>query len=210
MSATLKLYRFALSGHCHRVELFLSLLAQPCEMIDVDLRKGEQKQTAFLEMNRFGQVPVLQDGNVILSDSNAILVYLAKRYGRSGRINWLPEDPIGAADVQRWLSVAAGPVAFGPARARLKTVFNAPVDAADAIQRAEALLGVMDKELEQRIFLAGNAPTIADVACYTYIAHAPEGRVELFQYPAVRAWLARIEALPGFVAMRATPLSVAA
>jgi glutathione S-transferase len=110
-SQAIRLHRMALSGHCHRVELFLSLLRLPHELIDVDLAAGEHKSPAFLARNPFGQVPVLEDGDVTLADSNAILVYLEGRYAPGA---WLPKEPLAAARVQRWLSVAAGPLAFGP------------------------------------------------------------------------------------------------
>ena len=125
-NTTIKLYRHPLSGHSRRVELLLSLLQLRVELGDVDLANGVQKTPAFLALNAFGQVPVLDDGGTVLADSNAILVYLASKYD-DGR--WLPHDPAGAAAVQRWLSVAAGEVAFGPATARLISVSNAPYDA---------------------------------------------------------------------------------
>ncbi|MEJ6003985.1 glutathione S-transferase [Paucibacter sp. AS339] len=206
MSAV-KLYTFPLSGHAHRVRLALSLLNVPTELIEVDLRKGEQKSAEFLAMNPFGQVPVIEDAGVVLADSNAILVYLARRYGNA---DWLPSDAVGEAAVQRWLSVAAGLVAFGPAAARLVTVFGAGFKAEEVIGRAHGLLAVMDKELSHKAFLIGAKPSIADIANYSYIAHAPEGNVSLEAYPNVRAWLARIEALPGFVAMQKTPVGLAA
>ena len=197
----IKLYNFPRSGHAHRVELMLSLLKLPTELIFVDLAKGEHKQPAFLALNAFGQVPVIDDQGVVLADSNAILVYLAQKYG-NGR--WLPADPVGAARVQRWLSVAAGPIAFGPARARLITVFGAPYNAAEVIAYAHTVLKVIDHELASTPYLAGTEPTIADVAVYSYVAHAPEGNVSLDEYANIRAWLARIEALPGFVGMPRT------
>ncbi|CAD5202880.1 glutathione S-transferase family protein [Pseudomonas sp. FEN] len=197
----IKLYNFSRSGHAHRVELMLSLLGLPVELIHVDLPSGAHKTPDYLALNPFGQVPVIDDQGLILSDSTAILVYLALTYGQ-GR--WLPTDPVGAAQVQRWLSVASGPIAFGPARARLITVFGAPYDAEEAISRSHALLKVVEQELSQSSYLVGNTPTIADVAGYSYIAHAPEGNVSLAEYPSVRAWLVRLEALPGFVLMPRT------
>lgn len=202
----LKLYRHPLSGHSHRVQLFLSLLGLPVELVDVDLRGGAHKRPPFLALNAFGQVPVIDDAGTIVADSNAILVYLARKYGGEA---WLPADPFGAAAVQRWLSAAAGPIAYGPAAARLITVFGARFDANEVIARAHALLTIMDGELARRDFLAGERPTVADVACYTYIAHAPEGNVSLADYGHVRAWLARVEALPGFVPMQASPVGLA-
>ena len=194
-----KLYRHPLSGHSHRVELMLSLLGVPAELVHVDLLKSAQKQPGFLAMNPLGQVPVIDDNGTVLADSNAILVYLAQRYGDR---RWLPTDPVGAAAVQRWLSIAAGPLASGPATARLVTVFGAPYNAEEVIARSHTLLRVIEAELSVRRFLAAEAATIADVAAYAYIAHAPEGNVSLADYPNVRAWLARIEALPGFVPMQ--------
>jgi len=195
----IKVFRHPLSGHAHRVELLLSLLGLPTELVFVDLAKGAHKQPEFLALNPFGQVPVIDDNGTVLSDSNAILVYLAQQYGK-GR--WLPSEPLAAAKVQRWLSVAAGQLAAGPARARLITVFGAPYNAEETIAQAHALLRVVEQELASNRFLAGNQPTLADVAGYTYIAHAPEGNVALADYPQVRAWLSRIEALPGFVPMQ--------
>ncbi|HVK55420.1 MAG TPA: glutathione S-transferase, partial [Burkholderiales bacterium] len=152
----IKLYRHPLSGHSHRVELFLSLLGLPFELVDVDLVNKAHKAEPFLKMNPFGQVPVIDDGGVVVADSNAILVYLANKYD-DGR--WLPRDAVGAAAVQRWLSIAAGPIAYGPATARLITVFGAPFNADEVIARAHLLLSVIEKVLGESPFLAGESPT---------------------------------------------------
>ena len=202
----IKLHRMALSGHCHRIELFLSLLELPYELVEVDLAAGAHKTPEFLRMNCFGQVPVIEDGEVTLADSNAILVYLEGRYAPG---QWLPRDPLAAAQVQRWLTVAAGPLAFGAAAARVIQLFRRPDDPSAAIARANALLKVMDAELATRPFLAGDKPTLADIANYSYIARAPEGNVSLEPYPQVRAWLARIEALPRFVPMMKSTVGLA-
>jgi glutathione S-transferase len=199
MTAPIRLHRFALSGHSHRVELLLSLLRLPFAPVDVDLAGGEHKRPPFLAMNPFGQVPVLEDGAVIVGDSNAILVYLATRYDAERR--WLPADPVAAAAVQRWLSVAAGELAAGPAAARLVRLFGLPLDHARATAIATGLFGVVDAHLAARRFLAADHATLADVAMYAYSAHAPEGGVSLEPYPQIRAWLGRVEALPGFVPM---------
>jgi Glutathione S-transferase len=201
MSSPIKLYNFPKSGHAHRIELMLSLLNLPTELVFVDLAKGAHKQPEFLALNPFGQVPVIDDNGTVVADSNAILVYLAKQYDNG---TWLPEEPAAAARVQRWLSVAAGPLAFGPAAARLVTVFGASFNTDEVIGRAHTLLKVIDAELAKSPFLAGRTPTIADVANYSYIAHAPEGNVSLEPYANVRSWLARVEALPGFVPMPRT------
>ncbi|WP_437956175.1 glutathione S-transferase [Sorangium sp. So ce119] len=207
-ASPIRLYRHPLSGHSHRVELFLSLLRLPFELIDVDLRNGAQRTPEFLGKNPFGQVPVIEDGDVTLADSNAILVYLALRYDPSGR--WLPRDPVAAAHVQRWLSVAAGRLFAGPGTARLANVFGLKLDREQAKGIAVQLLAVLDQHLGTQRFLVGDAPTIADVAIYTYTAHAPEGGVSLDPHGHVRAWLARVEDLPGFVPMQRTPVPAGA
>ncbi|AJC23223.2 glutathione S-transferase family protein [Pandoraea pulmonicola] len=201
----IRLYRHALSGHCHRVEWMLHLLDLPYETVDIDFATGEHKQPAFLAINPFGQVPAIDDDGVVLADSNAILVYLASRYDASG--TWLPRDPVNAAKVQRWLSVAAGDLAFGPAAARVVVLFKRDMETSAMIERAHLLLTRMQAHLSSpgaSPFLAGDAPTIADVACYAYLAHAPEGNVSLEPYPAVRAWLDRVASLPRFLPMAST------
>ena len=203
----MKIHHVTLSGHAHRAVLFASLLGLEPELVEVDLAAGAHKQPEFLALNPFGQVPVLEDDGVVVADSNAILVYLAKK---TGRTDWLPEDPAGAAAVQRWLSVAAGELAYGPCAARLITVFGADFDAEEVIARAHVLLARLERHLSGRQWLAADHPTIADVALYSYLARAPEGNVDLSAYGQVRAFLARIEALPGFVAIPETPAGLTA
>jgi glutathione S-transferase len=203
----MKLHHHTLSGHSHRARLALSLLGIPHELVFVDLKKAEQKSEGFLKLNRFGQVPVLEDGDTVVSDSNAIMVYLAKSQGRD---DWLPESPAEAAAVQRWLSVAAGQIAHGPAAARLITVFGASYDAEDLIRRSHAVLTILDDELSTRSWLAADHPTLADIAIYSYVSSAPEGNVDLSDYRHVLAWLARVEALPGFLPFEKTTIGLAA
>ncbi len=202
----MKLYHHPLSGHAHRARLFLSLIGAPVEVIDVDLAAGAHKAPDFLALNRFGQLPVLVDGDIVIAASSAILVYAAKKFART---DWLPEAPAQAAAVQRWLSVAAGQIAFGPAAARLVTVFGAGFNPDEVIARAHGVLKVIDAELEGRDWIIGSAaPTIADIALYSYIANAPEGNVDLASYANVNAWLDRVAALPGFVAFQQTEIGL--
>lgn len=203
----MKLYNFPLSGHAHRALLFLSLLGVKVEVIDVDLANGAHKAPNFLKLNPFGQVPVLDDDGLIVADSNAILVYLATKLGRK---DWLPDDLHSVAQIQKWLSVAAGEIAYGPAAARLITVFKADFRADEVIARAHHILSLINAELERHRFIIGDRPTIADIALYSYLVSAPEGNVDLTPHPEVRHWLARIEALPGFVPFPKTPIGLAA
>ena len=207
MPNPIRLYRYALSGHAHRVQLMLSLLQLPCEVIDVDLTAGEHKTPAFLALNPFGQVPVIEDGDVTIADSNAILVYLAGTYDETRR--WWPQAALGQAAVQRWLSVAAGPLAYGPAAARVAVLFQRPQNP-QCLLTAHQLFDVMNAHLSKQSWLAADHATIADVAMYSYTAHAPEGGISLAPWPQIRAWLERIEALPGFVGMQRSPLPAAA
>jgi glutathione S-transferase len=204
----MQLYGVRLSGHAHRVQLMLSLLELPFEFIDVDLAGGENRSAAFLAISPFGEVPVLRDGDVVLTDSTAILVYLASKYDASGQ--WLPREPLAAATVQRWLSNASGKIAYGPCTARLVKVFGMAFDHERATVIAAKLLGVMERELEAKRFALGEQVSIADIAAFSYIEHAPEGGISLAPYPHIRAWLARVRALPHFVAMPATPQTAAA
>jgi len=203
----MKLYHHPLSGNAHRARLMLSLLNIDAELILVDLMSGAQKQPAFLALNPLGQVPVLVDGDTVISDSNAILVYLAKKFNRT---DWLPDDAEGSAGVQRWLAIASGQIAYGPAAARMVTLFNASFNADEVIARSHAILKSLDDYMADRSWFVGDHPTIADVSLFTYIDRAPEGNIDLTAYENLRQWLARVEALPGFVPIVQTEVGLLA
>jgi glutathione S-transferase len=196
------LYGTELSGHAHRVELLLRMLGLRYRYAAAPATVRSTPE--FRKLNPLGQIPVLQDGDLIFADSNAILVYLAKRYAPGSQ--WLPEDAVAAARVQRWLSIAAGEVMYGPAIARMVSQWNFPGDLKRAKQIAAVLLRFMDDHLKSRSFLAAEHPTIADLACYSYVAHAPEGGIALAGYPSVLAWLRRVEALPHFKPIPPSPI----
>lgn len=206
MTSPVRIHSFPLSGHSHRVELFASLTGIAHEIVTVDLAAGAHKAEPFLSLNPAGQVPVIEDGSTVIPDSNAILVYLARKYAPS----YLPTDPVQEAEVQRFLSLAAGEIAFGPAAARLINVFNAALDAEFCKATAAKALGKLEAHMQGRNFLVGEAPTIADVAVYSYTAHAPEGGISLEPYPNLRRLLANIEALKGFKPMPASKVGLAA
>ena len=191
------LHGTGLSGHTHRVGLMLNALGLGYRFVEAPA--AVRASPAFLALNPLGQIPVLEDGDVILADSNAILVYLARRYAPDSA--WLPQEPVAAASVQRWLSIAAGEVMHGPATARMISLFGLPDDPVRAARISERVLTFMDGHLEGRRFLAADHVTIADLACYSYVAHAPDGGISLEPYPAVRAWLTRVEAQAWFQPM---------
>jgi len=198
---------FALSGHTHRVEVLLHMLEVPFERVAVDVPSGAQKQPAHMALHPFGQVPAIVDDGAVLWDSAAIMVYLATKYGDG---SLLPTDAMGMAEVQRWLAVAAGPMVNGPVQERRNVMFKTGADIAPMQAIAHALFKVMDAHLGERAYLAAGRLTIADLAGYTYVAHAPEGGIALDAYPNLRAWLARVEAAPGFFAMRASAVGLRA
>jgi glutathione S-transferase len=168
----------------------------------VDLAKGEHKTPEFLRKNPLGQIPVMEDGDLTLFDSNAMLVYLALRYDKSG--TWYPREAVAAARVQQWLSIAAGELCYGPAVARAVKLFGLPRDHARAREIALQLFPVIDEHLGVRRFLTGDSPTLADLAIYSYTVLAPEGGVPLEPYERMSAWLRRVEALDGFVPVTQT------
>ena len=208
--ATFKLYRHAVSGHSHRVQVFLSLLGLDTQIIDVNLAKGEHKTQQYLQKNIFSQVPVLEiqdEGkDITLADSNAILVYLGRRYDSSRQ--WLPEDLDKAVEIQRFLSIAAGKVLYGAGNARLVNLFGAPLDHEYAKNIANGMFTQIENHLEGKDWLVGDHATIADVANYTYISLAPEGGISLENYPNIQNWLKRFESLEGFVAMKSSPVGL--
>jgi glutathione S-transferase len=191
-----------LSGHAHRVELLLRMLGLPYRFAAAPA--AVRRTTEFSKLNALQQIPVLQDGDLVFPDSNAIMVYLVKRYAPGSQ--WLPEEPVAAARVQRWLSIAAGEVMYGPCMARMVTQWNFPGDLARAKQIAGILLRFMNDYLKESPFLAAQHATIADLACYSYVAHAPEGGIPLGEYHWLLAWLRRIEALPHFKPIPLSPI----
>jgi glutathione S-transferase len=199
-------YSFPISGHAHRVELLLRALDLPFTRIDVDLSAKEQKSDEFLAKNPFGQVPVIDDEGTVIWDSAAIMVYLCLKYDEGE--DFMPRDPVLAAQVTAWLGKAAGPINFGLACARRINIFNAPGDLKAAHALSHEFLQTMDSHLAEHGWLVGYSETIADFACYTYVAHAPEGGIDLSPYHHVNAWIGRVEALPYFAPMRRTPVGL--
>ncbi len=194
-----KLYGHPLSGNCHKVRLLLSALELEYEDIVVDVIAGEQKKPDFLAMNPRGQVPVLVEDELTLYDSQAILVYLARKYGGE---DWLPSDPAEMAKITQWLSFAANEIHHGPNMARLNFLLGLNLDNIATIQaNAKTALQIIDTHLSGREWLESSRVTIADLACFPYVALAGEGKVSLDEYKNVGAWIARIKALPKYISM---------
>lgn len=195
-----KLYDLELSGNCYKVRLLCSLLGVPLTLVPVDFLAGDHKKSPVIDLNPFGELPVFQDGDVVVRDSQAILVYIARKWGGD---SWLPVDPTGLARVCAWLMVAENEIARGPNDARLHDKFGFKLDVDLARAKAARILNLMEAHLAKRSWLALDRPTIADVACMPYIALGHEGGVVLDRHPSVQGWVQRMKDLPGFIGMPA-------
>ena len=197
----LKLYDREGSGNAYKVRLLLALLDVPYERIPVAIKDGRNDvDAAYRALNPRGQIPTLVvDGDEHLWGSTAILAYLAARHDPAR--SWLPQDPLRLGRVMQWLELAQNEVADGLFRSRMIAHMGRPgyLDAAHA--QAAVALCVLESRLAGADWLAGEGPTIADVACFPYVALAHQGRVDLAPYPGVQRWLERVKALPGYVGM---------
>lgn len=194
----LTLHEFSLSGNCHKVRLLLSLLGLEYHSRLLNSAEREHKTEEFLQLNPFGQTPVLTDGDTVVRDSQAILVYLARTYGAD---EWFPQDPAKMAEVVSWLAVAANEVARGPNALRLHHKFGRAINIDEATQITNQVLSVLNLHLQTRRWLANNTLTIADIAIYPYIALVNEGKFDLEPYLYEQNWMGRIEHLTGYITM---------
>ncbi|HLT77778.1 MAG TPA: glutathione S-transferase family protein [Ferrovibrio sp.] len=195
MPAACTLYGSFLSAPTYRVGLMLALCGLPFDYRHVDLSKGEHKTAEFLELNRFGQVPVLVHDGLNLCQSFAILEYLAEVTGK-----FAPATMEERQRIREWLFWDADRLSPGIGRTRFFERFAKPDAAVMDYMRmnAEAGLGVLNAQLEGKRFLVGERPTIADIGCFGTLIHMAEGRFELANWPNVKTWWDRMSALPGF------------
>ncbi|QDY71070.1 glutathione S-transferase family protein [Qingshengfaniella alkalisoli] len=199
------LYDYALSGNCYKIRLMAALLGVRVDTKSVDFYPGnEHRSLPFLALNPAGTLPVFAEGDLVLTESAAILTYLAQNHDPKG--NWFPtQDPGRLAKVQQWLSFS-GRLTATAGEARLGAMLNKPVDMDKARDGARSALREMEAALtDQKLlgcaFLTGATPTIADIACFPYAALAADGGIELDPYPALRDWIFSVRTLPGFIEM---------
>lgn len=196
----LKLFDREASGNCYKVRLLLSFLDVPYERIPVAMKDGKNViDGSYLQLNPRGQIPTIQDGDVTLWGSTAILCYIASRYDKSGR--WLPRDPAQFGQVMQWLELAQNEIMSGLARARAIVRFNIAADLPAVQQLGIRALGVLESRLGNETWLAGSGPTIADIACFPYVALASEGKIDASSYAGVQRWIANFKSLDRFVGM---------
>ncbi len=195
---TMRLYDLEPSGNCYKVRLMCAFLGVPLEIVPVDFMAGAHKKPPLIELNPFGEIPILDDDGFIIRDSQAILVYLARKYGGE---TWLPTGHADMTRVMEWVMTGNNEIMRGPGDARLHDKFGYKLDVNLAREKAARVLGLMEAHLSKNNWLALGRPTIADIACLPYVGVGHEGGVPLTTYPAIRAWIARIKNLPGFVTM---------
>ena len=193
----MKLYLTDVSGNSYKVRVLASLLGVHIEKVYVDVHAREPKSPAFLALNPRGQVPVMEIEGRVFWDSTAHLVYLARQYGGD---RWLPAEPVDMAEVMQWMALAQNEIYFGLQWARgVRLYGRRPESLADYQSDGRQALELLERRLSDHDWVALDRATIGDIACYPYVKRAPEGDVSLEPYPSVRAWLARCEALSGWL-----------
>ena len=192
----MKLYMAERSGNAYKARLLLSLLKIPYEKVAIDLAKREHKQPHYLKLSPRGQVPVLEDGGRVFWDSTAVLVYIARKHGGE---TWLPAEPGDMAEIMQWMALAQNEIHYGLQFARAIVNLGRPGNLEECEIHGRTALRVLDERLANHDWLALERMTIADVACFPYVAMAPDANISLDEYAAVGAWIARVQALPGYI-----------
>jgi glutathione S-transferase len=191
----MKLYMTENSGNAYKVRLLLGLLKVPYDKAVVDFPGKEHKKPAFLALNPRGQVPTLEDGGRVFWDSSACLVYVARKHGGE---QWLPTEPADMAEVMQWVALAGNEIQYGLQYGRNIVRGARQGDLEPCLAMGRTALGALEHRLKEHDWLALGRPTIADLACYPYVALADEAKLPLADYPAIREWMKRLESLPNW------------
>ncbi|MCO5590274.1 hypothetical protein L7F22_044243 [Adiantum nelumboides] len=220
MTDNLILYSWPESGNSYKVRLLLSLLKIEAQVKDLDFLNNEQQGASFKSINPKGEVPTIQHGDIVLTDSSSILTYLAATFDNDGKQNKGPSsfwssDILEQAKIIEWLAFSNGWVQHGVFTARAILSYGGPYNGLgqntdddellqfrlkDAKVRGHKSLVILDQELQNfGGWLVGNRPTIADISNFVYIALAPMGDISLQKYPNVLSWIESIKKLPGFI-----------
>jgi glutathione S-transferase len=201
--STMKLYHNPLSPNVRRVRLTAAVLGLELEEKKLDFAKGEHKNPEYLALNPNGAVPTLVDGDFVLTESRAIMQYLASKKPESGL---LPRDEAARADVTRWqfwdaahFSPQMGSLAF---EKMLKGMMglgepdNAKIN--DALSNFRRFGAVLDKRLNGKQYLVGNALTLADLTVASSLMYAKQTEAPLAEFPHLQSWFSRISDLDGW------------
>jgi glutathione S-transferase len=195
----LRLHTTMGSVNGYKVRLLLAILGVEYEWVDVDMYGGEHKREPFLTLNRFGQMPALEDGDFTLGDSHACLVYVARKYDPSNA--WLPNDAEGEAKVAEWMSKSANEIHNGPwmARAKVRRPDAIALSDEEIHARCDRILGIVEGHLAGRDWLAVDRPTIADISIYGPVSFLPDSGYATDKWANLTEWLGRVRAIPGAI-----------
>ena len=203
-------YDYALSGNCYKIRLFANILGVKYKKISVEFHPAaEHKSELMLQISPAGTLPILKAGEMILSETQAMLFWMARTFDLSG--TWWPSDvdPIAQATVLQWLGFSADLTAT-IGQARLNSLFRTPIDKAKVLDSSVNALRLLEAHLTEQSFLqekfiAGKYPTIADLACFPYVALSGDVGANLGlehdSFPEIRNWIHEIKSLPGFIPM---------
>lgn len=194
----IRLHDSELSGNCYKVRLLLNMLSVPYEKVNVDFVNRQHESPSYLELNPFGDLPILEDGSLRLQNAQAILTYVARKYDVLGV--WYPFGAEGSSRIHQWLAIASGDL-LNLARARLAKVFHYPYNLGDLHEYSRRVLTILDAHLANRKWLELGRPTIADVACFPHVALANEAGLSLSSFEYVSEWVERFKTIPGFIVM---------
>lgn len=197
MATAYTLYGSFLSSPTYKVGLMLSLCGLPFDYRHIDLAKGQHKAAEFLAINRYGQVPALRHDGLNMCQANTILEYVAEQTGK-----FAGQTPEERQRIREWLVWETDRLEPGINRTR---IFERFAKADPAVmdytrQHADKGLEVLNDLLQDKHFLVGEHPTIADVSVYCIVAYMEEGKFDITAWPHVKAWADRIAALPGYKA----------
>lgn len=199
------LYNYVLSGNCYKIRLLASLLHVSFDTVAVDFHPGqEHKSEALLQINPAGTLPILVTDSFVLTETQAMLVWMAQRFDKTG--TWWPKDNNEiTASIMQWLGFSTR-LSATVGELRLHSMLNKIIDVQAATSGSKRVLRELESHLsEQRIrgcaWLAGDKPTVADIACFPYTALSPDAGIDHDDYPAVRSWLHAMRSLDSFITM---------
>ncbi|MHA7971957.1 glutathione S-transferase family protein [Rhizobium sp. CAU 1783] len=199
----MKLYDYVLSPSCYKVRLMAALAGVKLELRPVDFHPGgEHRSAEMLALNPAGTIPILEDGDLLLTESSAMLAYIAAKTAPGWLGNASAEE---TARTQQWLAFSARlTTSLGGARLHQMLLVPGDIESLQAKGVAalrELELGLFEQAERGQRFLSADHPTIADIACFPYVALAPDGNVLLDPYPMIRLWSRALRSLDGFIEM---------
>lgn len=197
----IRLYEHPLSGNAYKAKLLLHQLSVEYEGVTVDIFAGEHKKEEFSALNPNCKIPVLEDGNFVMWESNAILFYLAKKFSPNP---YLSDDPETYGLIAQWAFFGKTTIDPNLALARYFLKFLPPDQVPPGTleklhAQGNVALAILEDHLSRNEFLCGNY-SIADIACYPYTMLCDEGGFDLEIYPSVRRWCGSVEETPNFIA----------